>query len=123
MAEKRILIVDDSETVLMMERMVLRRNCYDVVTAKDGEEGIAKALELKPDLVLMDVIMPKMNGFEAVKELRKHKETRFVPILMVTTKAEAESMETGFECGCSDYVTKPINSLELLTKIRNFLGQ
>lgn len=122
MAEKKILIVDDSETVLMLERLVLSRNRYEVLTAKDGEEGIAKTLELKPDLVLMDVIMPKMNGFEAVKELRKHKETRSVPILMVTSKAEAESMEAGFECGCSDYVTKPIDSLELLTKVRNFLG-
>jgi len=123
MAQRKILLVDDSETVLMMEQMILQKASYDVVMARDGTEGIAKALETKPDLILMDVVMPKMNGFEAVKWLRQREETKSVPIVMVTTEAEMESMEAGYVSGCSDYVVKPIDGLELLTKVKNLLSE
>jgi CheY-like chemotaxis protein len=119
---KKILLVDDSETVLMLEQMILKGDCYELATAKDGREGVEKALTFRPDLILMDVVMPQMNGFEAIRQLRRHKETRFIPILIVTTKGEEQSMETGYVSGCSDYITKPIDSLELRTKIRSFLG-
>jgi DNA-binding response OmpR family regulator len=122
MAPRKILLVDDSETVLMMEQMILKKDRYQVITAKNGKEGVQKALETRPDLILMDVIMPEMNGFDAVRCLRQQTATHSVPIVMVTTKAEAESMETGYESGCSDYVTKPIDSTELLTKVRSILG-
>jgi CheY-like chemotaxis protein len=121
-ANKRILLVDDSETVLMLERMILKGGSYELVTAKHGREGVEKALALKPDLILMDVMMPQMNGFEAIRRLRDHEDTRSIPILIVTTKGEEESMETGYVSGCNEYITKPIDSLELLTKIRSFLG-
>ena len=123
MASKKILVVDDSETVLMMEKWILNGDGYEVVTARDGREGVAKALELKPDLILMDVLMPQMNGFEAVKHLRQEQETRSVPILMVTNQVQEECMETGYESGCSDYIIKPIDRLELLTKVRSFLDE
>ena len=123
MTQRKILLVDDSETVLMMERMILQKESYQVVMARDGQEGIAKAMEVKPDLILMDVVMPNMNGFEAVRWLRQQEETKSVPIVMVTTKAEMESMEAGYESGCSDYVIKPIDSLELLTKVKNLLSE
>ncbi|MGH7774851.1 MAG: response regulator [Candidatus Binatia bacterium] len=123
MARKKILLVDDSQTVLMMEQMILKKGAYDIVTARDGKEAVAKAVEVKPDLILMDIVMPNMNGFDAVKLLRQQEETKAIPILMVTTRGEQESMETGYESGCSDYVTKPINSVELLTKIKNLLGE
>ena len=121
--KNRILLVDDSETVLMLERMILKGGSYEVTTARDGREGVNKALALKPDLILMDVIMPEMDGIEAIRALRASRETRSIPILIVTTKGEEESMETGYLSGCSDYITKPIDSLELLTKIRSFLGE
>lgn len=123
MAQRKILLVDDSETVLMMERMILQQASYQVVMARDGQEGVAKAVEAKPDLILMDVVMPKMNGFEAVRRLRQREETKSVPIVMVTTEAEMESMEAGYESGCSDYVIKPIDSLELLAKVKNLLSE
>lgn len=122
MAPRKILLVDDSETVLLMERMILKKEPYQLITAKNGVEGVQKALEIKPDLILMDVVMPEMNGFEAVKWLRQRDTTRSVPIVMVTTQAEAESMEAGYESGCSDYIIKPIDSTELLTKVRSILG-
>ena len=123
MAQRKILLVDDSETILMMEQMILQKESYEIVMARDGKEGIKKAVEMKPDLILMDVVMPKMNGFEAVKWLRQREETKSVPIVMVTTEAETESMEAGYVCGCSDYVVKPIDGLELLTKVKNLLSE
>jgi len=122
MTPRKILLVDDSETVLMMEKMILKKQPYQLITAKNGMEGVEKALEIRPDLILMDVVMPQMNGFEAVRCLRQREATRSVPIIMVTTQAEAESMETAYESGCSDYITKPIDCTELLTKVRNILG-
>ena len=123
MAPRKILLVDDSETILQMEQMILEPKAYKLILARDGEEGVAKALESNPDLILMDVVMPKMNGFEAVKRLRANHQTRAVPIVMVTSKAEAESMEAGYESGCSDYIIKPIDGLELVAKVKNLLGE
>jgi CheY-like chemotaxis protein len=119
---KKILLVDDSNTILMMEKMVLRNTPYEVVTASNGEEAIARALTERPDLILMDVVMPKMNGFEACRRLREQESTRHVPVIMVTTRGEAENVEAGFESGCNDYITKPIDTVELLTKLRDQLG-
>jgi DNA-binding response OmpR family regulator len=123
MAFRKILLVDDSETVLQMEQMILAKSSYELILARDGEEGVAKALAIQPDLILMDVVMPKMDGFEAVKRLRGNAQTRSVPIVMVTSKAEAESMEAGYQNGCSDYIIKPIDQLELVTKVKNLLGE
>ena len=81
------------------------------------------ALAELPDLILMDVVMPRMDGFEACRVLRGHLTTRGIPIVMVTTRSEARSVESGFMSGCSDYVTKPIDGLELLSKVRSFLGE
>jgi len=122
MKKKKILLVDDSSTILMMEKFILRNQAYEIVTASDGEEGVRKALEHRPDLVLLDVIMPKMGGFEACRRMREEEATRTTPIIMVTTRGEATNVEAGWTAGCSDYITKPINSIELLAKVRNFLG-
>jgi DNA-binding response OmpR family regulator len=123
MDRKKILLVDDSSTVLLMEKMILSKSEYDVVTARDGLEGIEKARVERPDLILMDVVMPRMDGFEAVRKLREDEATKAIPVIMVTTRGELQSVETGYASGCSDYVTKPINGLELLTKVRSCLGQ
>jgi DNA-binding response OmpR family regulator len=121
MNRKRILIVDDSRTALMMTSVIVSKGPYDVLTAMDGMDGVSKALHEKPDLILMDVMMPKMDGFEAVRRLRDEEPTRNTPIIMVTTRGENENFQLGYESGCSDYVTKPINSVELMAKIRDHL--
>jgi DNA-binding response OmpR family regulator len=123
MERKKILLVDDSSTVLLMERMILSKSEYDVVTARDGQEGVEKALTEKPDLILMDVVMPRMDGFEACRKLREQDDTKSIPVIMVTTRGELASVESGYSSGCNDYVTKPINGLELLAKVRSCLGQ
>ena len=122
MSRKKILLVDDSGTTLMMEKMILNKGPYDLLTAKDGEEGVAIALQENPDLILLDIVMPKMDGFEACRRLRAEDATKETPIIMVTTRGEVENVEHGYELGCTDYVTKPINSLELMTKVKNYLG-
>jgi DNA-binding response OmpR family regulator len=119
--KKKILLVDDSQTVLLMEKMILSKGPYAVVTANDGEDAVRKAAVERPDLILMDVVMPKMNGFEACAKLREH--DAVTPIIMVTTRGEEANVETGYASGCNDYITKPINGPELLAKLRGFLGQ
>lgn len=121
---KKVLLVDDSTTTLLMEEMVLKRSTkYECVTAKDGLDAISRALVEVPDLVLMDVVMPRMNGFEACKRMRLEQSLREVPIILVTTRAEEEYVEAGFQSGCNDYITKPINSFELVTLLRSYLGE
>lgn len=122
MERKKILLVDDSNTILMMERMILSKGPYVTVTASNGEEAIAKAEAERPDLILLDVIMPKMDGFEACRRIRRQEATSQTPIIMVTTRGEEQNIEIGYQAGCTDYVTKPINSVELLTKLRGYLG-
>jgi DNA-binding response OmpR family regulator len=122
MSKRKILLVDDSNTVLMMVTMALSASGYAVVTAHDGAEGLAMAISEQPDLILLDIVMPKMNGIEACRLIRAHAATASIPIIMVTTRSEAVNVETCFANGCNDYVNKPINKSELLTKVRSLLG-
>ena len=119
---KKILVVDDAETIVMMERMILGKE-YDVVVARDGSEAVSTAIKERPDLILLDVIMPVVGGIEACRRLRETPETRDIPIIMVTTQSEIMDVEAGFESGCNDYLTKPINGLELITKVRSCIGE
>jgi DNA-binding response OmpR family regulator len=122
MERKKILLVDDSNTILMMEKFILKNDPYELVTACNGEEAVRKAIELRPDLILLDVMMPKMGGYAACRVIRANAATGSTPIIMVTTRGEAANVETGWESGCNDYVTKPINAVELLAKVRSLLG-
>ena len=121
---KKVLLVDDSSTTLMMEQMILQqRPNYHCLTAGDGAEAVDKAIEHAPDLVLMDVVMPRMNGFEACRRLRQNAETQRTPIILVTTRSEPEYLEAGFQSGCNDYLNKPINGAELLQVLESYLGE
>ena len=122
MSTKKVLVVDDSPTAIMWQKMILRQGQYEVVTAVDGKAGVEAAIAERPDLILMDVMMPRMNGFEACREIRKTPATQHVPIIMVTTRSEMESVEEGFASGCSEYITKPIDRLELLSKVNSYLA-
>jgi DNA-binding response OmpR family regulator len=123
MPRKKILVVDDSKTATMMATMVLGKGAYDIVTAVDGEDGVRKAFDSKPDLIVLDLMMPKMDGFEACRRLRSSPDTQAIPIIMLTTRGEAEFVERSYETGCTDYCTKPINAVELLAKVRNCIGE
>jgi CheY-like chemotaxis protein len=122
MSRKKVLLVDDSRTSIFMEEMILRKGPYEILVAADGREGVEKALAERPDLILMDMVMPRLNGLDAVRELRAKPETKNIPIIMVTTRGEGDNVEKGFESGVNDYVTKPIDGVLLLAKIRDYLG-
>lgn len=120
---KKVLLVDDQNTVLMMERMMLKDAGYDIVTARNGEEAVEKALAERPDLILLDVVMPKMDGFAVCRALRGREETRRVPIILCTTRGESTNVQAGFDAGCNEYVTKPFNAAKLLAKLEGYLGK
>ena len=122
MSRKKILVVDDSKTALFMMLTILRKERYVLVTAGDGQQALDMAPLERPDLILMDVVMPRKTGFEACRELKQREDTKAIPVILVTTRGEGENVETGYESGCNDYVTKPINALELLTKVRDHIG-
>jgi two-component system, OmpR family, alkaline phosphatase synthesis response regulator PhoP len=122
MPNKRILLADDSLTTLTMHRMILAGAGYELLTAKDGQEAIELATAHHPDLILMDVVMPRKTGFEAVRALRNQAETKSIPVIMVTTRAEPRVIEICFQCGCSDFINKPVDGAVLLAKVRNVLG-
>jgi len=123
MDRKKILVVDDSRTALFMVTMLLRGERYELVTACDGEQALEKAAAERPDLILMDVVMPRKTGFEACRELKRREDTRAIPVILVTTRGEGENVEAGFASGCNDYLTKPIDAQELLAKVRDHIGR
>jgi len=121
---KKVLVVDDSKTALMMERAIVeKRTPYLCVTASDGQDAVEKARLERPDLILMDVVMPRMNGFEACKMMRQEQSTREIPIVLVTTRGEEAYMEAGFQSGCNDYISKPVNEAELVALLDSYLGE
>ncbi len=119
--KKRILLVDDANTVLMLEKMMLSSEGYDLLTAGNGEEALAVLKEDKPDLILLDIMMPVLNGIETLRKIRADESTKEIPVIMVTTKGETEKVETCYEIGCNDFITKPFDKLGLLTKVRAVL--
>lgn len=106
-----------------MEQMLFARYAnYNLIVARDGREAIEKALAEQPDLILMDVIMPNMDGFNACREMRKMEKLRRVPIILVTSRGEPSNVENGFASGCNDYLTKPIDGPALLEMVSAYLG-
>jgi CheY-like chemotaxis protein len=123
MKRKKVLLVDDSTTALLMEQMILKnRSDVELILARDGQEAVEKTLAELPDLIVMDVVMPRMTGIEACRLIRLQNPTCHIPIILVTTRGEPENVENGYASGCNDYVTKPINGSELITKIEDFIG-
>ncbi|NVZ09554.1 response regulator [Allochromatium humboldtianum] len=116
-----VLIVDDSPTETHILSTTLKKAGYRVETACNGEEGVARARELRPDLILMDVIMPVLNGYQATRLLRRDAETADIPIIMVTTKDLQTDRTWGLRQGATDYLTKPVDRQLLLERIRELL--
>jgi DNA-binding response OmpR family regulator len=123
MPRKKILLVDDSSTVLLLHRMMLAHCDYELLTARDGQEALDKATTERPDLIFLDVVMPRLDGFQTCRLLRARAETKDVPIILVTTRGEPHCVREGFESGCTDYITKPFDGEELLAKVRGHLEE
>ena len=116
-----VLIVDDSPTEVHVLSGYLQKNGFETAAASDGREGIDKARELKPDLVLMDVVMPGMNGFQATRELARDPATGSIPVIMVTTKGEQTDKIWGMRQGAVEYLVKPVTETQLVEKVRAVL--
>ncbi|HNA29087.1 MAG TPA: response regulator [Thiobacillaceae bacterium] len=119
MPVKRVLIVDDSPTERYFLTDLLRKQGYDVLTAESGELGIAVAKAERPDLILMDVVMPGLNGFQATRQLSRSPETQAIPVIMCTSKGQETDRVWGLRQGAVDYIVKPVVAEDLLTKIRS----
>lgn len=119
----RILIVDDSPTEVHVLKTILEKHGYEAITATSGEEGIDVAKSQHPDLVLMDIVMPGMNGFQATRHLSKTEETASIPIIIVTTKDQETDRVWGLRQGAKDFITKPAQEADLIAKIQANLGQ
>ena len=117
MAIQNILLVDDSKTELHFLSELLKKRGFKVRTAENGEEAMRRLGEEKPDLILMDVVMPGQNGFQLTRQLSKDPATQHIPIIMCTSKNQQTDRIWGLRQGARDYVTKPIKSDELLEKI------
>ena len=118
----RILIIDDSPTETFRFREILTKHGYDVLEATNGADGVAMAQAELPDLVLMDVVMPGMNGFQATRQITKGKDTQHIPVVIVSTKDQATDRVWGKRQGASDYLTQPIDEQQLIGVIKNYLG-
>jgi twitching motility two-component system response regulator PilH len=117
MPVKKILVVDDSPTERHVMVELLTKNGYQVVTAESGEEGVVKAKAEKPDLIIMDVVMPGLNGYQATRTITRDDETKNIPVLMCTSKGQETDKIWGLRQGAQDYMVKPVNGEELLAKI------
>lgn len=118
----RIFIVDDSPTEIHVLKTILEKNGYTIESADNAEAGIEKITASQPDLVLMDVVMPGMNGFQATRALTKAPETENIPIIIVTTKDQETDRMWGLRQGAKDYITKPVDEALLMEKITTILG-
>jgi two-component system alkaline phosphatase synthesis response regulator PhoP len=117
-----VLVVDDDPVIQKLLQVNFEMEGYDVVIAGDGEEGLALAREERPDLVLLDVMMPKMNGLDVAAALKDDEVTRAIPIIMLSAKAQSSDVQAGLDLGVDDYVTKPFDPLELLERVSALLA-
>jgi pilus assembly protein CpaE len=120
---EKILIIDDDVDTLRLVGLMLQRQGYQISAATNGEQGLAKAFEEVPDIILLDVMMPNMDGFEVTRRLRKNPTTQSLPILMFTAKSQLDDKVIGFEAGADDYLTKPTHPAELQAHVKALLGR
>ncbi len=116
-----ILIVDDNPANLEIFEMRLAANNYEIITASDGQEGLAMAKERLPDLILLDIMMPKMDGIEVCRHLRAESSLPFMPIIIVTAKTDSKDVVAGLEAGADEYLTKPVNHAALVARVKSML--
>lgn len=118
----RILIVDDSPTEMFKLTGMLEKHGHVVLKAENGADGVALARQEKPDAVLMDIVMPGLNGFQATRQLTKGPDTSHIPVIMVTTKDQETDMVWAARQGAKDYITKPVDEQKLILTLKNVLA-
>jgi len=119
---KKILVVDDEVYILHILDFSLGAEGYEVITAADGEEAMRKARSEKPDLIVLDIMMPKVDGFEACRRLKADPETSPIPVILLTAKGREVDRQMGMEVGADDYIVKPFSPTRLIEKIGSYLS-
>ena len=117
-----ILIIDDSPTELHLFKGMLEKNGFETLVADSGEEGLRQAAAARPDCILMDVVMPGMNGFQATRKLTQDPRTSDIPVIMITTKDQETDKIWGMRQGAVDYIVKPVGASELVAKINSVMA-
>ena len=123
MDKKRILVVDDEEDILSVLRFRLEANNYEVLVASDGQEGLNKARSEKPDLMILDLMLPKIDGYKVCRMLKFDEAYKTIPIIIFTARAQKQDEELGMEMGADAYISKPFEPEILLGKIKELLGK
>jgi DNA-binding response OmpR family regulator len=118
-----VLAADDDEDILELVAFRLERSGYTVLRARDGQEALELARNEKPDLAVLDVMMPKLDGFELTRRLRAEEATSRMPIILLTARAQDTDLDRGFESGADDYIRKPFSPQELSTRVQAILGR
>jgi DNA-binding response OmpR family regulator len=118
-----VLVADDDADILALVKFRLERAGYAVLAASDGEEALRLATEQSPDLAVLDVMMPKLDGYEVTSRLRQREETRDVPVILLTARVQEADVARGFEAGADDYVKKPFSPQELGARVQAILGR
>ena len=123
MAKGRILVVDDEIYIVHILDFSLGMEGYEVITALDGEQALEKARAEKPDLIVLDIMMPKLDGYETCKMLKAEADTKDIPVILLSAKGRNVDQKIGFEVGADDYITKPFSPRKLVERINAILGQ
>jgi DNA-binding response OmpR family regulator len=118
-----VLVADDDPDILSLVTLRLERDGYEVIGAPDGERAVEEALERTPDLALIDVSMPKLDGYEVTERLRQHEPTSAIPIILLTARVQDSDVARGIEGGADDYVRKPFSTADLRTRVQAALGR
>ena len=121
MDRKRILVVDDEIYIVHILEFTLTMEGYEVLTAADGEEALRRLEQDRPDLVVLDIMMPKVDGYEVLRRIRADEEFRQLPVILLSAKGRPVDRETGLEIGADDYIVKPFSPRRLLEKIQDLL--
>ena len=121
MQQEKIFIIDDNKMNINLLHSILKKENYQVDSTLDSTVAFKKVVEAKPDLILLDIMMPKVDGFEVCEQLKSSAQTRFIPIIFLTSRNDEEGIKKAFELGAADYVTRPFNRTELLARIRTHL--
>ena len=119
----RILVIDDSTTEIFRFHEILSKHGFDVIEAFSGADGVTMAKIEQPDLILMDVVMPGVNGFQATREISRHDSTKHIPVIIVSTKDQETDREWGKRQGAKEYLTKPVAEDRLIQVIEQYIGQ
>ena len=122
MLKKKILLVDDEEDIVKMNMLRLAESNYDVISANDGKEGLRKAEKENPDLILLDVVMSEMDGFQALLKLKSNPKTSHIPVIMLTGIGERATLNKAMVSGAADFIEKPFNGEMLLETIKKNLS-